>query len=69
MGRRGPAPKPTAIKILEGNPGKQKLNHNEPKPPTIIAIPKPPSRLLKDAKAGMAATGSCPDCHGCSYGR
>jgi len=50
MGRRGPAPKPTAIKILEGNPGKQKLNHNEPKPPTIIAIPKPPSRLLKDAK-------------------
>ena len=29
MGRK---PKPTAIKILEGNPGKRKLNPNEPKP-------------------------------------
>ena len=28
MGKRGPAPKPTALKILEGNPGKQKLNKN-----------------------------------------
>jgi len=26
MGRRGPAPKPTAIKKAEGNPGKRKLN-------------------------------------------
>ena len=28
--RRGPAPKPTVLKILEGNPGKQKLNTREP---------------------------------------
>ena len=32
MGRRGPAPKPTSLKRLEGNPGKRKLNQNEPKP-------------------------------------
>jgi P27 family predicted phage terminase small subunit len=33
MGRRGPKPIPTQLKILRGNPGKQKLNANEPAPP------------------------------------
>ena len=28
----GRKPKPTAIKELEGNPGKRKLNKKEPKP-------------------------------------
>ena len=28
----GPKPKPTALKVLEGNPGKQKLPKYEPKP-------------------------------------
>lgn len=32
MGRRGPAPKPTVLKLLEGNPGKRPLNKKEPKP-------------------------------------
>ena len=32
MGLRGPAPKPTILKVIEGNPGKQKLNHREPQP-------------------------------------
>jgi P27 family predicted phage terminase small subunit len=32
VGRRGPAPKPTAIKKAEGNPGKRKLNTQEPQP-------------------------------------
>jgi len=50
MGRRGPPPKPTALKLLEGNPGKQKLNKAEPKPPALPKIPKAPSRLLADAK-------------------
>jgi P27 family predicted phage terminase small subunit len=30
MGLRGPAPKPTAIKLIEGNPGKRALNEREP---------------------------------------
>lgn len=35
MAITGPKPKPTAIKILEGNPGKRPLNLNEPKPQRI----------------------------------
>jgi P27 family predicted phage terminase small subunit len=33
MGRRGPRPIPTQLKILRGNPGKQRLNEAEPAPP------------------------------------
>lgn len=33
----GPRPKPTSLKVLEGNPGKQKLPQNEPKPLPIEA--------------------------------
>ncbi len=32
MATRGRKPKPTALKELEGNPGKRKLNDKEPKP-------------------------------------
>ena len=32
MGRRGPAPKPTALRVLGGNAGRRPLNHDEPKP-------------------------------------
>ena len=48
MEGRGRPPKPTAIKELEGNPGKRPLNKNEPKPKKIA--PKCPSWLLPDAK-------------------
>ena len=42
----GPKPKPTALKLIEGNPGKQKLPKNEPKPRPI----RPTSpRFLNDA--------------------
>jgi P27 family predicted phage terminase small subunit len=30
MGRRGPPPQPTALKIERGNPGQRPLNHAEP---------------------------------------
>ena len=33
MATRGRKPKPTALKILEGNPGKRPINENEPIPP------------------------------------
>ena len=48
MAGRGRPPKPTAIKVLEGNPGKRPLNKNEPKPKPIA--PKCPSWLEPDAK-------------------
>ena len=35
MATRGRKPTPTAIKELEGNPGKRKLNDKEPKPSEV----------------------------------
>jgi len=48
MGRRGPKPKPTALKILEGNPGKRPLNDREPQP--MKGRPRMPSNLPADEK-------------------
>lgn len=39
MGR--PA-KPTALKLLQGNAGKRKLNKNEPSPDALVVVPEPP---------------------------
>lgn len=33
MGLRGPAPKPTAVEIFEGRPGRRPINPLEPRPP------------------------------------
>lgn len=48
MAQRGRKPKPTALKILEGNPGKRPLNKNEPKPEK--KAPKCPAWLEPEAK-------------------
>jgi P27 family predicted phage terminase small subunit len=40
---RGRKPKPTAVKELEGNPGKRALNKREPKP--VSSIPSCPNHL------------------------
>ena len=48
MATKGRKPKPTAIKELEGNPGKRKLNENEPKP--VRKAPSCPKWLLPEAK-------------------
>lgn len=45
----GPPPKPTALKILEGNPGQRKLNTEEPKP--TPGAPRPPADLKGEALA------------------
>lgn len=39
MGKRGPKPKPTAQRKLEGNPSKRKLNSREPKPKRGTLVP------------------------------
>ena len=44
----GPPPKPTAIKKLQGNPGRRKLNDKEPQ--SSRKIPPPPKWLDKVAK-------------------
>jgi P27 family predicted phage terminase small subunit len=44
-----PKPKPTHLKLLTGNPGKRKLNKNEPC--AASSLPHPPSWLTARAKA------------------
>lgn len=46
MGRRGPPPDPTVIRLLKGNPGKRAISADEPKP-RVKAPPCPPE--LNDA--------------------
>lgn len=41
MGLRGPQPKPTAMKIAQGNPGRRSLNEREPIPPPGAVVPPP----------------------------
>lgn len=48
MGQRGTKPKPTALKLIEGNPGKRPLNVNEPKPKP--KRPACPAWLNKEAR-------------------
>lgn len=45
----GPAPKPTALKVLEGNPGQRRLPENEPRPPQVA--PEAPEWLSMEAQA------------------
>lgn len=49
MGERGPAPEPTALKRLKGNPGKRALNDSEPRP--AATMPRCPSHLQGEARA------------------
>lgn len=49
MGKRGPAPIPTAVKLMSGNPGKRPLNRNEPKPEQ--AAPTCPAWLSERGRA------------------
>jgi P27 family predicted phage terminase small subunit len=44
----GRRPKPTRLKLLQGNPGKRKLNREEPKPRP--SLPEPPVYLSSEAK-------------------
>ena len=46
--KTGPAPRPTALKELEGNPGKRQLNLKEPKP--VNAVPACPAFIKGSAR-------------------
>lgn len=48
MGIPGPLPKPTVLRILEGNRSKRPLNENEPQPKRII--PPCPRHLTTEGK-------------------
>ncbi|BBF92117.1 phage terminase small subunit P27 family [Blastochloris tepida] len=47
MGARGPKPKPTTLRVLEGNPGRLPINHAEPQPTGEASCP---DHLSDDAK-------------------
>lgn len=49
MRPRGQKPTPTHLKLVNGNPGKRAVNHDEPRPD--LAIPDPPVELSAIAKA------------------
>jgi P27 family predicted phage terminase small subunit len=46
---RGRKPKPTSLKVIDGNPGKRPLNAREPRPG--LKIPTCPAHLCPSAKA------------------
>ena len=49
MARKGPAPQPTRLKLLKGNPGKHPLKKREPEPATVV--PSVPRGLELDETA------------------
>ena len=49
MAKPGTKPQPTHLKMVRGNPGKRKLNDQEPQPD--ITMPEPPAILSEQALA------------------
>lgn len=47
---QGRKAKPTALKLIQGNPGKRPINEEEPKP-AIVYKPRAPRGLTKDEQA------------------
>lgn len=53
MGRRGPAPEPTVLRILRNNPGRRPINQEEPQPEALAetsALGKCPMWMKGDAR-------------------
>lgn len=44
----GRKPKPTALRVLQGNPGKRAINRDEPKPDAVI--PKVPDHVIGEGR-------------------
>lgn len=47
MGKRGPAPEPSILKYIRGNPSKETLNAAEPTPDLLDAV-DPPEEITSD---------------------
>lgn len=45
---KGRKPKPTSLKLIDGNPGNRAINGHEPRPDP--SLPDPPDHLSEDAK-------------------
>jgi P27 family predicted phage terminase small subunit len=52
MARQGRRPKPTHLSLIDGNPGKRKLNDQEPEPVGDLCATEPPDWLDADQKDG-----------------
>jgi P27 family predicted phage terminase small subunit len=50
MGGRGFPPAPTVLKLLRGNPSKEKINRDEPQPRGNDGVPSPPDFLIGYAR-------------------
>jgi len=59
MAKPGPAPQPTALKRLHGNPGKRPLNEREPQP--AQKLPLCPRHLKGVARAQWTKVGKMLD--------
>ena len=45
MGKRGPKPEPSTLKLLKGNPGRRPISEDEPKPLVPPGVSEPPDWL------------------------
>jgi P27 family predicted phage terminase small subunit len=54
LGRRGPPPQPTHLRLLRGNPSRRPVNRNEPQPARAAEIPAPPDFLTGYAREEWA---------------
>ena len=68
MGERGPAPKPTALKLIAGNPGKRELNVDEAIPDPMTSY-DPPPEVAADPRAASIWSRLVPDLAKCGLAR
>ncbi len=58
MVRPGPKPKPTALRVVQGNPGHRPLPEGEPEIAASAELPEPPEHLNDMARHEWVRTGS-----------